>query len=146
MIFSQHVFHRLYSGKKRYEYGFVGKTVPSVLFSNMKFSSPSKNSVFRRLENEKLTHRAYDLIGIELGAGIACWLERRTRIEKLRVRITVGEFSSPASTLCAASLFGVRSIPVLPQWHVQDTGHSAKSAGGRLHAYTLDPTKSEWAD
>ena len=38
---------------------------------------------------------------------------------------------------------------MLPQWHVKDPAHSAKSAGGRLHlkhAYTLDPTKSEWAD
>ena len=38
---------------------------------------------------------------------------------------------------------------MLPQWHVKDPGHSAKSAGGRLpqnmqHAF--DPTKSEWAD
>ena len=30
-------------------------------------------------------------------------------------------------------LFGVRSTPVLPQWHVKDPSHSAKSAGGRLH-------------
>ena len=30
-------------------------------------------------------------------------------------------------------LFGVRSIPVQPQCHVTDCGHSAKSAGGRLH-------------
>ena len=38
---------------------------------------------------------------------------------------------------------------MLPQWHVKDPGHSAKSAGCRLHpkhAYTLDPMKSEWAD
>ena len=38
---------------------------------------------------------------------------------------------------------------MLPQWHVKDTGHSAKSAGSRLHlkhAYTLDPTKSVWTD
>ena len=27
----------------------------------------------------------------------------------------------------------VRSTPVLPHWHVKDPGHSAKSAGGRLH-------------
>ena len=43
----------------------------------------------------------------------------------------------------------VRSTPVLPQWHVKDRGHSAKSAGGRLHlkhAYTLDPQKLEWVD
>ena len=44
-------------------------------------------------------------------------------------------------------LSGVRSTPVLPQWHVKDPGHSAKSAGGRLHlnTHTLDPSKSEWA-
>ena len=29
-------------------------------------------------------------------------------------------------------LFDVRSVPVLPQWHVKDTGHSAKSASGRI--------------
>ena len=33
-------------------------------------------------------------------------------------------------------LFGVRSIPVLPQWQVKDPGHSAKRAGGRLHLNT----------
>ena len=40
------------------------------------------------------------------GAGTACWLERRTRDRKLRVRIpagAAGEFSSPVSTLCANS-------------------------------------------
>ena len=36
-------------------------------------------------------------------------------------------------------LFGARSIPVLPQWHVKDPGHSAKSAGGRLHLNTHTP-------
>ena len=28
---------------------------------------------------------------------------------------------------------GVRSTPVLPQWHLKDPGHSAKKASGRLH-------------
>ena len=37
-------------------------------------------------------------------------------------------------TVCA-----VRSIPVLPHWHVKDAGHSAKSAGGRLHLNTRTP-------
>ena len=62
-------------------------------------------------------------------------------IERLRVQIPAelaGEFSSPESTLCA-DLFGVRSIPLLPQWHVKDPGHSAKSAGGRLHLNTHTP-------
>ena len=37
---------------------------------------------------------------------------------------------------------------MLPQWHIKDPSHSAKSAGGRLHlnTYSLDQTKSEWAD
>ena len=35
--------------------------------------------------------------------------------------------------------FGDRPIPVLPQWHVKDLGHSAKSAGSRLHLKTHTP-------
>ena len=52
------------------------------------------------------------------GAGIAQWLDRRIVIERSRVRITAGaagEFSSPVSTFCADSYFGIRSAPVLPQ-------------------------------
>ena len=33
-------------------------------------------------------------------------------------------------------LFVVRSTPMLSQWHVKDPGHSAKSAGGRIHLNT----------
>ena len=33
-------------------------------------------------------------------------------------------------------LLGVHSTPILPQWHVKDPVHSAKSAGGRLHLNT----------
>ena len=43
-------------------------------------------------------------------------------IERSRVRIpagTAGEFSSPGSTFCADSYFGIRSTPVLPQQHVK---------------------------
>ena len=36
-------------------------------------------------------------------------------------------------------LFGVRSTPVSPQWHVKNPGHSAKNAGGRLHLNTHTP-------
>ena len=64
-------------------------------------------------------------------------------IERLRVQIQAGVagefFFSP----------DVRSTPVLPQWHVKDPGHSAKTTGGRLHlkqSYALDPKKSQWAD
>ena len=63
-------------------------------------------------------------------------------IEKSRVRVpagAAGEFSSPGSTFCADFHFGIRSIPVLPQWHVKDPGHSAKSAGGRLQLNTHAP-------
>ena len=54
-------------------------------------------------------------------------------IERSRVQIpagAAGEFSSTGSTFCADSYFGIRSTSVLPQEHVKDPGHSAKSAGG----------------
>ena len=41
-------------------------------------------------------------------------------------------FFSRVNCLCWP-LFGFRSIPVLPQWRIKDPGHSAESAGGRLH-------------
>ena len=75
------------------------------------------------------------LLRAQWGAGIAQWLDRLTRDRKSRVRVPAGsasEFSAPRSTFCADSFFGVRSTPVIPQWHVKDPGHSAKSAGGRL--------------
>ena len=56
-------------------------------------------------------------------------------IERLRVRIpagAAGEFSSRANFV-SLLLFGVRSKLVLLLWHVKDPGHSAQSAGGRLH-------------
>ena len=39
-------------------------------------------------------------------------------MERLQVRVLVGEageLSSPGSTFCADSCFGIRSYPVLPQ-------------------------------
>ena len=36
-------------------------------------------------------------------------------------------------------LFRVRSALVVPQWHVKDPGHFAKSAGGRLHPNVHTP-------
>ena len=54
-------------------------------------------------------------------------------------RGAAGEFSSPGPTFCADSYFGIRSTPVLPQQHVADPGHSAKSAGGRLQLNTRAP-------
>ena len=63
--------------------------------------------------------------------------------ERSRVRIpagAAGEFIYlPGSTFCADSYFGIRSTPVLPQQHVKNPGHSAKSAGGRLQLNTHTP-------
>ena len=56
-------------------------------------------------------------------------------IERSLVQIpveAVGEFYSPGSTFCADSYFGIHSTPMLPQYHVKDPGHPAKSAGGSL--------------
>ena len=65
---------------------------------------------------------------IKWGAGIAQWLEHRTHDPAG----AAGEFSSPWSTFCADSYFGIHSTPVLPQQHLKGPGHCAKSAGGRL--------------
>ena len=61
-------------------------------------------------------------------------------IERSRVRIyaeEAGEFSSPGSTFCADSYFGVRFHPCVTA--IKDPGHSAKSAGGRLQLNTHTP-------
>ena len=64
-------------------------------------------------------------------------------IERSQVRIpagAVGEFSSPGSTFCADTYFGICSTPVLPQKHVKDPGHLAKKRRWQVtakHAYTL---------
>ena len=47
-------------------------------------------------------------------------------------------------TLVCWLFFGVRSIPVLPHWHMKDPGHSAKSAGGRLQLNTHTPL-TQWS-
>ena len=48
------------------------------------------------------------------------------------------DFPSLELTLCV-DLFGVRSTPVLSQWHVKDPGHSAKNSDGRSHLSTHTP-------
>ena len=63
-------------------------------------------------------------------------------IERSRVQIpagAAGEFSSPGSTFCADSYFGICSTPVLLQEHIKDPGHSAKSTSGRLQLNTHTP-------
>ena len=67
-------------------------------------------------------------------------------IERSRVRIpagAAGEFSSPESALCADSYSVSALTLVLPQWHVKDPGHSAKSAGGRLHLNKHTPVTQQ---
>ena len=57
-----------------------------------------------------------------------------------------GRIFFPRVNFVCRLLLGVHFTSVLPQWHVKDPGHSAKSAGTPKHAYTLDPSKSEWND
>ena len=76
--------------------------------------------------------------------GIAQWLERWSRDRKVAGSSpgrsgAAGECSSVGSAVCAVSYFGVRSTTVLPQQHVKNPGHSAKSAGGRLQLNTHAP-------
>ena len=75
----------------------------------------------------------------------------RLVIERLRVRIpagAAGEFSSPESTLCAES-YSVSVPPRVtavarkrPRSFCQKCRKQVKPK----HAYTLDPSRSEWAD
>ena len=63
-------------------------------------------------------------------------------MERLRVWIPAEgarEIFSPGSTLCADSYSVSVPTPVLPQWHVKDPGHSARSADGRFHLNTHTP-------
>ena len=80
--------------------------------------------------------------GIYRGAGIACWLQRRTldrKVASLNPGRSGGRiFFSRVNFVCWL-LFSVPPTPGLPQWHVQDPGHSAKSAGGKLHLNTYTP-------
>ena len=75
-------------------------------------------------------------------AGIACWLERQTHDQKVASlnpgRSSGRIFFSRVNFVCWL-LIGVRCTLVLPQWHIKDPGHSAKSAGGRLHLNTHTP-------
>ena len=78
----------------------------------------------------------YHVVGVCWEAGMACWLERRTRHRKVASSNpgrSGGRFFFSIVNFVCWLLFGVRSIPVLLQWHVKDPGHAAKSAGGRLH-------------
>ena len=77
----------------------------------------------------------------ERKAEIAC-REHRTRDRKgasLNPGRSGGRIFFCRLNLVYWLLFGIRSTPVLPRWHLQDSGHFAKSAGGRLHLNTPAP-------
>ena len=86
---------------------------------------------------------------MQLGAEIAQWLARRTRGRKVagsspgRVagfkKKKKKKKSLQGQLYVLKFYFGIRSTPVLPQQQVQDPGHSAKSAGGRLQLNTHAP-------
>ena len=76
---------------------------------------------------------------------VAQWLGVGLIIKRSQVRVPAGavgesSLSTPTPSMvnvCAAdSYFGFSSTPVLPQQHVNDPGHSAKSADGRLQLNT----------
>ena len=70
-----------------------------------------------------------------MGSGIAQWLQRQTgdrEVPGSSLRRSGGRIFFSILTFCADSYFGICSISVLPQSHVKDPGHSAKSASGSL--------------
>ena len=72
---------------------------------------------------------------------------------RLGIRIpaeAAGEFSSPESTLCASSYFGIRSdhsrVTAVARKRPRSFCQKCRWQVTFKHAYTLDPSKSEWAD
>ena len=54
---------------------------------------------------------------------------------------------SRVNFMCCWLLISICFIPLLPQWHIKDAGHSTKCADGRLHLNRhTSLTQSEWAD
>ena len=87
----------------------------------------------------------------KITCGIACWIERWTHDWKVAslnpCRSGRRMFFSRVNFVCCL-LFSVRSTPELPWWHIKDPGHCQKCRWQVTpkHMYTLDPSKSEWAD
>ena len=84
-----------------------------------------------------LTHRLW-------GAGIACWESARLVTKSLQVRVPAGEFPCPEWPFCVLTFIWCTFHLMLPQRHVKDPGHSAKSADGRLHLNTHTPL-TQWS-
>ena len=78
-----------------------------------------------------------------MGVLIAQWFERRTRDRRVAGSSSAGgegEFSSPGLTFFADSYSGIRSTPCYrSSMHVNNPGHSAKNAVGRLQLNTQAP-------
>ena len=73
------------------------------------------------------------------GVGIDCSYDGRTRDQKVassKSGRSGGRIFFFRDNFVCWLFFGVRSTPVLPQWHVKNLGHFAKSADGRLHLST----------
>ena len=84
----------------------------------------------------------HSIIQIIRGARIACWLERQTHDRK----VASSNPSRSGGRIFFSRVNFVPSTPMLPQWHVKDPGHFAKSAGGRLHLNTHAPlTHRSWS-
>ena len=76
---------------------------------------------------------------MQMGARMVQWQGDGPVMERSPVRVPLGaagEVSSPGSAFYADSNLGIRSTPLLPEQHIKDPGHSAKSAGGRLQLNT----------
>ena len=85
------------------------------------------------------------------GARIAHWYGAGLMIKSLRVQIPAGavkEFSSPELTLCAES-YSVSVPPCVTPVARERPGSFYQKCRCQItpkDAYTLDPSKSEWAD
>ena len=88
----------------------------------------------------------YDMYVINREPGLLVGNSVGLTIERLRVRIpagAAGEFSSPELTPCTDSY----SVSVQPPGYRSSTYKTLpKVQVTTKHAYTLDPTKSEWGD
>ena len=87
-------------------------------------------------------YKALTELQLQWGAGIAQWLERRTRDQKVagsnHSRSGGRIFFSRVNFLCWLLFrYPPPPHPVLPQYHVKDPGHSGKSADGRLQLCIL---------
>ena len=106
-------------------------------------------------DDNTLTHRYFILCWPSVSllflcmivSRIACWSERRTRDQKvvsLNPGRSGGRIFFSSVNFVRWLLVCVHSILVLLQWHIKDPGHSAKSAGDKLHLNTHTPL-TQWS-